>query len=80
MSYKENPEDIVVNVKGPDGDTAEFVVPYDYDAEEWAQLFRTIMFWLTFSPATIDEYIVPVDGWPEVENVGEKEDEDGRTE
>ena len=61
------PQDIVIKVRGRDGDTLEVTTSYDSDAEDWAQLFRTIMFWLTFSPATIDDYIVPVDGWPEDE-------------
>jgi len=71
-------QDITIKVTNQDGDTIELVTPYDSGANDWAQLFRTIMFWLTFSPSTIDDYIAPVDGWPEEEaagQVGEDDDE-----
>lgn len=69
-------QDIVIVVKNTDGDSLEIVTSPDSDADAWAHLFRTIMFWLTFSPETIDDFIVPVDGWPEIidEKEGEKDE------
>ena len=61
----QDPTKVTVTVTNSDGDKFSLEVPWDASMEDMAHAFRTLMFWLTWSPATIDEIIVPVNGWPE---------------
>ena len=58
-------QDLVFNITNAGGDELTLRTPYDADMEDMAHLFRTIAFWLTFSMETIDEYLMPINGWPE---------------
>jgi hypothetical protein len=48
---------IKITVEGHDGDRAWFEIASDADLGEFAHLFRSILFWLTFHIRTIDDYI-----------------------
>ena len=48
---------ITIAVQNQDGDWLTMECPWDVDREQIADAFRTAMFWLTFSPKTIDDSI-----------------------
>ena len=48
---------IVIRVKNQDGDTLMLKLPWDADMGGMADAFRTIAYWLTFAPSTIDEFV-----------------------
>ena len=48
---------ITIAVQNSDGDWLTMECPWDSAGDELADAFRTAMFWLTFSPQTIDEAI-----------------------
>ena len=60
-----DPTKVTVTVTNSDGDKFSLEVPWDASMDDMAHALRTIMLWLTWSPAQVDEVIVPVDGWPE---------------
>jgi len=52
-----DPKDIALTVTNQDGDTLHMTLGWDSDLADLATAFRTLAFWLTFSPTTIDEYL-----------------------
>ena len=51
------PQDIRITVSNVDGDIMSLTLPWDAALEHMTDTFRTILFWLTYAPATIDNYI-----------------------
>jgi len=52
-----DPLDITISMNDPDGQRLTLTIPWDSNAETMVDTFRTIMFWLTFSPSLIEEYL-----------------------
>lgn len=50
-------ENIILTAKNQDGDSLALTLSPDTEISSLTDAFRTIAFWLTFSPATIDENI-----------------------
>jgi len=50
-------ENIVLTVKNHDGDSLAMTLNRDTDLSGLVDAFRSIAFWLTFSPETIDKYL-----------------------
>ena len=46
-----------ITVTNEEGDELKLTLASDCNANEWLSSFRTIMFWLTFIPETIDQYL-----------------------
>ena len=57
-------KNIVLTVKNHDGDSLVMTLNWDTDLSGLVAAFRSIAFWLTFSPALIDEYLPDgTQGW-----------------
>jgi hypothetical protein len=50
-------KNLILRVQNQDGDSLVLTLAPDTDISGLADAFRTIAFWLTFSPTTIDENI-----------------------
>ena len=48
---------IRIKVTNPLGDELELTAPWDSDAEDFSNIFRTIMFWLSFHIETVNEVL-----------------------
>lgn len=46
-----------ITIEDAYGRKIEFELWYDADIAEWGELFRSILYWLAFSPENIDELI-----------------------
>jgi len=47
-------DDIKISVRNANAQEAVFTVPYDLSMTDFLHLFRSILFWLTWPPSTID--------------------------
>jgi len=71
-------EAIIIRVKNQDGDTLMLKLPWDADMEGMADAFRTIAYWLTFAPSTIDEFVPDTTReWAYVDESVDEPDEHG---
>jgi hypothetical protein len=52
-----DPKNIVLTAKNQDGDSMVLTLNWDADLGDLVDAFRSIAFWLTFCPETIDEYL-----------------------
>ena len=69
-------QNIKVRVTDTDGMTMEFTVPWDADIEEWEFKLKLIMVYLQFY---VEEVVINPES-DSLQDMGEKETEDGRTE
>jgi len=46
-----------IRVEDKEGDSICLSFPWDSDPLTWIKQFRTILYWATFSPETIEEYL-----------------------
>lgn len=44
-----------LEISHSDGRRLKLVIPEDSDALEWTEAFKTVMYWLTFHPDTIND-------------------------
>jgi hypothetical protein len=57
-------KNLILRVQNQDGDRLVLVLAPDTDISGLADAFRTIAFWLTYSPATIEEHLPdPLRDW-----------------
>lgn len=75
--YDDERADITLTATNVDKDTLKLTLPWDTDLPGLVDAFRTVAFWLTFLPSSIDEHLPdPVREWAYVDEVDEPEDLD----
>ena len=57
MGLKMDKKYITITVKNDDGARLEQKVDWDSSSWDWADVFKVIMLWLTFTPESIKEVI-----------------------
>lgn len=69
-----DPKDLTITVTNLEGDTMTQNLAWDSDLDALTHAFRAVAFWLTYPPATIDEYLPdPTREWAYHDEPGEKE-------
>lgn len=52
-----NDKKICLTVTNPDGDSLTQTLPWDANLSDFVTACRIVALWLTYSPATIDDYL-----------------------
>jgi len=52
-----------IEITREDGEKINFIIAWDADIAEWQHIFRVILYWLTFQPKTIEDYLPSEDSF-----------------
>lgn len=69
-------DNIKITVRDTEQNEATFIVPPDAEITDFVHLLRTVLYWLTFDPETIDEFLPdPEREWSYAKTANEPDEE-----